>query len=64
MRYENFSDEELLNMVYMSGDALARAVGERLEMRLRDLDELEHSKAKRDPQSPRPHPDDPQLKLF
>ena len=64
MRYENLSDEELLNMVYLKGDALARAVGERLEMRLRDIDELQHAQAKRDPQLPRPHPDDRQLELF
>ena len=64
MRYENLSDEELLSMVYLKGDALARAVGERLEMRLRDIEELQHTRAKRDPLSPRPHPDDRQLELF
>ena len=64
MRFENFSDDELIRMAYLSDDPKARALGERLEMRLRDIDELEHAKAKRDPQSPRPHPDDPQLKLF
>jgi hypothetical protein len=51
-------------MVYLKGDALARAVGERLEMRLRDIDEFQHAQAKRDPQAPRPHPDDRQLELF
>lgn len=64
MRYENLTDEELLRVVYASGDALARAVGERLEMRLRDIEELDHTQAKRDPQAPRPHPDDRQLELF
>lgn len=64
MRYESLSDEELLNMAYLRGDALARAVGERLEMRLRDIDELQHTLEKRDPQMPRPHPDDRQLELF
>lgn len=64
MRYENLSDEELIRMVYMRGDALARAVSERLEMRLRDIEDLSHSQAKRDPQMPRPHPDDRQLELF
>jgi hypothetical protein len=64
MRYENLSDEELLRMAHTSGDALARAVAERLEMRLRDIEELDHVHAKRDPRSPRMHPDDRQLELF
>jgi hypothetical protein len=64
MRYENLSDEELIRFAVSSNNVLVLALVERLEMRLRDIDELQHTRAKRDPLSPRPHPDDRQLELF
>jgi len=64
MRYENLSDEELIRFAVSSNNLLVLALVERLEMRLRDIDELQHTRAKRDPLSPRPHPDDRQLELF
>jgi len=64
MRYENLSDEELIRFAVSSNNMLVLALVERLEMRLRDIDELQHTRAKRDPLSPRPHPDDRQLELF
>ena len=54
MIYDNLTDEELLRVA--DGQAgLIKALAERLEMRLRDLEE--HSK-------PIPVEDDRQLKLF
>jgi len=64
MRYENLSDEELIRFAVSSNNVLVLALVERLEMRLRDIEELQHTRAKRDPLSPRPHPDDRQLELF
>lgn len=64
MRYENLSDEELIRYAYLADSPIARAIGERLEMRLRDLAELEHLMAKQSPDRPRTHPDDRQLELF
>jgi hypothetical protein len=64
MRYENLSDEELIRFALSSNNVLVLALVERLEMRLRDIEELQHTRAKRDPLSPRPHPDDRQLELF
>ena len=64
MRYENMSDEELIRYAYLADSPMTRALGERLEMRLRDIAELEHLMAKQSPERPRAHPDDRQLELF
>lgn len=54
MNYDNLTDQELLR--YADGQAgLIKALAERLEMRLRDLE---------DKFEPRPADDDKQLKLF
>jgi hypothetical protein len=54
MRYENLTDDELLRVA--DGQAgLIKALAERLEMRLRDIEELDKST---------PVEDDRQLKLF
>ena len=64
MRYENLSDEELIRYAALADSPIAAALGERLEMRLRDLAELEHLLNKKSPDKPRPHPDAQQLELF
>lgn len=64
MRYENLSDEELIRYAFLSADPITRAVGERLEMRLRDITELEHLTSKRAPERPASPPDGRQLELF
>ncbi len=54
MNYDHLTDQELLR--YADGQAgLIKALAERLEMRLRDLE---------DKFEPRPADDDKQLKLF
>lgn len=54
MRYENLTDEELLRVA--DGHAgLIKALAERLEMRMRDIEELD---------KPTQVEDDRQLKLF
>ena len=64
MRHENLSDEELIRYAYLVSDPMTRALGERLEMRLRDISELEHLVNKRAPDRPNAHPDAQQLELF
>lgn len=64
MRYENLSDEELIRYASLAENPMLRALGERLEMRLRDIAELEHLMGKQSPERPRTHPDDRQLELF
>lgn len=64
MRYENPSDEELIRYAYLADSPVTRALGERLEMRLRDIAELEHLISKRAPDRPNSHPDAQQLELF
>lgn len=43
MRYDNLSDDELLRQVYMENhaDPLVNILSERLEMRLRDIEDLQ-----------------------
>lgn len=43
MRYDNLSDEELLRLVYVENhaDPLINILTERLEMRLRDISDLQ-----------------------
>jgi hypothetical protein len=54
MIYDNLTDEELLRVA--DGQAgLIKALAERLEMRMRDIEELD---------KPAPTEDDRQLKLF
>ena len=59
MIYENLSDSELIRYsdAHM-GSPLIKALVERLEMRLRDIDELEHLLGRKAPQ---PAPADTQL---
>jgi hypothetical protein len=59
MIYDNLSDSELLRFADAHyADPLIKALTERLEMRLRDLDELEHLLGRKAPQ---PIPTDAQL---
>jgi hypothetical protein len=61
MNYDNLSDGELLRYADTYYDKpLIKALIERLEMRLRDIDELEHLLGRKAPQ---PQPDDNQLNL-
>lgn len=61
MIYENLSDSELLRFADAHiADPLIKALAERLEMRLRDIDELEHLLGRKAPQ---PLPTDNQMKL-
>jgi hypothetical protein len=61
MTYDNLSDSELLRAAdTFYADALIKALTERLEMRLRDLDELEHLLGRKAPQ---PIPNDAQMKF-
>lgn len=39
--YDHLADQELLRLVQFNTDPLVRALCERLEMRLRDIEELE-----------------------
>ena len=59
MIYDNLTDSELLRFADAHyADPLIKALTERLEMRLRDLDELEHLLGRKAPQ---PIPTDAQL---
>ena len=61
MTYENLSDSELLRYADSQyTNPLVKALTERLEMRLRDIDELEHLLGRKAPQ---PVPSDAQTKL-
>lgn len=44
MRYDNLSDTELLRLVYVENhaDPLVNTLAERLEMRLRDIEDLQN----------------------
>jgi hypothetical protein len=61
MTYDNLSDSELIRAAdAFYRDSLIKALTERLEMRLRDLDELEHLLGRKAPQ---PIPNDAQMNL-
>ena len=61
MTYENLSDNELIRAAdTFYQNALIKALTERLEMRLRDIDELEHLLGRKAPQ---PIPNSQQLEL-
>lgn len=61
MTYENLPDSELLRFADAHyANPLIKALTERLEMRLRDLDELEHLLGRKAPQ---PLPNSNQLEL-
>ena len=60
MLYDNLTDQELLR--HVSGEAgLVKVLAERLEMRLRDIEELEHALGKR---LPKDDTNPAQLRLF
>jgi hypothetical protein len=59
MTYENLTDPELLRFADAHyANPLIKALTERLEMRLRDIDELEHLLGRKAPQ---PIPNDAQM---
>lgn len=62
MNYDNLTDGELLRYadIYYSSP-LIKALIERLEMRLRDIDELEHLLGRKAPQ---PQPDENQMTIY
>jgi hypothetical protein len=61
MIYDNLSDSELLRFADAHyADPLIKALTERLEMRLRDIDELEHLLGRKAPQ---PIPNSAQMEL-
>jgi len=61
MTYDNLTDPELLRFADAHyADPLIKALTERLEMRLRDIDELEHLLGRKAPQ---PLPNSQQLEL-
>ena len=61
MTYDNFTDSELLRAAdAFYTDPLVKALTERLEMRLRDIDELEHLLGRKAPQ---PLPNVAQMEL-
>jgi hypothetical protein len=61
MIYDNLTDAELLRAAdTFHREALVKALTERLEMRLRDIDELEHLLGRKAPQ---PMPNINQLEL-
>lgn len=45
MRYETLTDEELIRYAQQMGDPVTQALIERLEMRLRDIEELDRQLA-------------------
>lgn len=60
MIYDNLTDQELL--LHVSNErGLVKVLAERLEMRLRDIEELEHALGKR---LPKDDPNPTQLRLF
>jgi len=61
MTYDNRTDNELIRHGGLAPDPLTRALAERLEMRLRDIAELEHLLGK---QANRTNHDPAQLNLF
>lgn len=68
MVYDNLTDDELLRFAAAPKGAvdptLLTALAERLEMRLRDIAELEHALGRTAPDRPATHPDADQGSLF
>lgn len=61
MTYDNLTDSELIRSAdTFYHDPLVKALTERLEMRLRDIDELEHLLGRKAPQ---PLPNTAQMEL-
>ena len=62
MNYDNLTDGELLRYADEHyNNPLIKSLIERLEMRLRDIDELEHLLGRKAPQ---PQPDERQMTIY
>lgn len=50
--YDHLTDQELLRLIMFTNDPLVQALAERLEMRLRDIQELERQSGETDGNHP------------